>query len=277
MNSKKNHLSVFTGDVPTPAETNNVHQPAPETTTNLKETQTMTTSVTSEGRPNKDWTLKNLEKYALDRVQEIHGFGRKTTVQLWLFGEALSLIRQRQKESKTWMDWVKTQPYSLTTATNAIKFWERIGFDDLQSYDGMSLSDLKAVLDIIKLPPVPKRRKQTPVLPTTEQAIDQTTGNAPEATDQTTDAPEATDESTDAPNKAAERKVTTTDYSQKGRKSEEPKVGPDLTAAEMLGQALNMLIAAEEIGVSQDCSGILTELATKIGALLQTIASAQSA
>ncbi len=77
--------------------------------------------------PNKDWTLQSLENYALSRVGEINICGRKTLEQTWFLGEVLSLIRDEiKKEKGGWMKWVEIQPYSLSTATNAIKVYERI-------------------------------------------------------------------------------------------------------------------------------------------------------
>jgi hypothetical protein len=118
--------------------------------------------------PSKTWTLEKLEQYALSRADEISSFGRKTLEQTWLFGEVVSLIRDYLKEKGQWMDWVRTQPYSLSTATNAIKVFERVTFDELKKFDGMTASDMKVALDIIKMPPVSRKRqeeKSTPNAP----------------------------------------------------------------------------------------------------------------
>ena len=206
-------------------------------------------------RPSKTWTLEKLEKYALSRVAEISSFGRKTLEQTWLFGEALSFIRESLKEKGQWMEFVKTQTYSLSTATNAIKAFERVSFEDLKKFDGMTVSDLKVALDIIKMPSRSKNHKEEG---------EKSTPNAPEkATDATTD---------DAPKKAAVRKVTTTDYSRNGdQKTTEPAVGVALNASEVLGKAYSLLITAEQIGITPACTDILAKLSEKLSNLAATI------
>ncbi len=108
----------------------------------------MAASIDEIARPNKSWTLDSLENYALKRAGAIHNFGRKTLEETWLFGEALGFIRERKKGSLVWMKWVATQPFSQSTATNAIKVSERVSFDELKKFEGMSASDLKAALEI---------------------------------------------------------------------------------------------------------------------------------
>ena len=99
--------------------------------------------ITPTNRPSKTWTLEKLEQYALSRAVEIGNFGRKTLEQTWLFGEVVSLIRESLKEKGQWMDWVRPQTYSLPTATNAIKVFKHVTFDDLKRFDGMTVSDLE--------------------------------------------------------------------------------------------------------------------------------------
>jgi len=132
-------------------------------------------------RPSKSWTLDALKKYALSRAVEIGNFGRKTLEQTWLFGEALFFIRDYLKEKGQWMKWVETQTFSLSTAMNAIKVFERVTLDELKKFDRMTSSDMKVALDIIKMPPAPMKRqeeKSTPNAP--EKATDTTTGDTPE-------------------------------------------------------------------------------------------------
>jgi hypothetical protein len=181
-------------------------------------------------RPNTTWTLKKLENYALERATEVADFGRKTLKQIWLFGSALSLIEKIKKEEKTWMKWVKTQPYSLSTATHAIELSRRLIFTELDAFNGMTTNETMIILDILKKSPPKKLRKQTPAATTQEQS------SAPNAQDGSPD-----QSNDDAPEQAAtEQKVTITDYSQKrSRKNAEPVVGATLTASEVLGQVLN--------------------------------------
>jgi hypothetical protein len=196
-----------------------------------------------------------LEQYALSRAVEISSFGRKTLEQTWLFGEVVSLIRDYLKEKGQWMDWVRTQPYSLSTATNAIKVFERVTFDELKRFNGMTASDMKVALDIIKMPSPPKKHKEEGEKPTP---------NAPEkATDTTTG---------DTPEKASERRVTITGPSRNGdQKTTEPEVGVALTASEVLGKAYNFLIQAEQIGITPACKDILATLSAKLSDLAATI------
>jgi hypothetical protein len=212
--------------------------------------------------PNKDWTLKKLENYALERATEICGFGRKTLTQIFLFGSALSLIQKIKKEEKTWMKWVKTQPYSLSTAAHAIELSRRVIFEELDAFNGMTTNETMIILDILKKSPPKKLRKQTPAATSPDVA------NAPDAQDGSPD-----QSNDDAPEQAAtERKVTVTDYSQKrSRKNAEPVVGASLTASEVLGQVLNLIVQAEKIGITPDCNDILAEITTKITTLTQTL------
>ena len=236
--------------------------------------------------PDKSWNLEKLESYALDRANEIHGFGRKTITQTYLFGSALSLIRDLKKQNKTWVDWVKTQDFSLTTATNAIKLAERATFDELQSFQGMTPTDLKAALDIIKAP-APKRRNQSPSQVAPDQPTEAAlklhkaeTGSTDQgASDQTDGDPseQAKAESTGTAPEAADRKVTMTRESTNGRKLNEPVVGSTLTPAEVLGQALNLLIVAKGLGVTADCSDILSQIGAFVADLSQSVPTVVSA
>ena len=227
----------------------------------------MSTSITPTNRPSKTWTLGALEKYALSRAGEISTFGRKTLEQTWLFGEALSFIRDIKKEEGQWMEFVNNQRYSMSTAMNAIKFSNRVTFDDLKKFDGMTASDLKVALDIIKMPSPSKKH---------QEEGEKSTPNAPEkATDATTEVAtqEATDATTgDTPEKAAVRKVTITGPSRNGdQKTAEPEVGVALTASEVLGKAYNFLIQAENIGITPACKDILATLSAKLSDLAATI------
>jgi hypothetical protein len=216
------------------------------------ETETMNDSITPADRPNKTWSLKNLENYALDRASEINNFGRKTIMETWLFGESLSLIRDIKKDTGDWINWIKTQPYSLSTATNAIKVNKRVTFDELNLFKDMTVTDMKSALLIIQSPP-PQSRRRERLLPI----------NSEEAKVETTDG---------APEKAAPRKITVTDYSRVGvQKNHTPEVGASLTASEVLGQAYTLLIEAEGIGVTVDCNEILAQISSKITNLLQQI------
>jgi hypothetical protein len=218
------------------------------------------TIVSDASRSDKTWNLKSLQRYALDRADAIGNFGRKTLTQTWLFGESLSFIQEITKKKGGWMDWVKTQPYSLSTAVNAIKVYKRIGFDELESFVGVTGTDIKIALDILNSPPPKKLRKQTPAATTTGEATEQSSSDAPE---------QATEQSS---NDAPERKVTTTDYSRGGsRKNSDPEVGAKLTAAEILGQANNLLIEAEEIGITPECMDILAQMSERIATLTQTL------
>jgi hypothetical protein len=132
---------------------------------NLGDHSMNTPSKTNVSRPDSTWTLNRLQDYAISKAIEIHNFGRRTITESWLFGESLALIRKIKKEDRTWMEWLKTQPFSPTTATNAIKLHERVGFEDLESFDGMNISDMKVMLSIIKRPPPKRRETPTPTSP----------------------------------------------------------------------------------------------------------------
>jgi hypothetical protein len=240
---------------------------------NSKEVQDMTNSVSPSDRPNNTWTLENLETYARKRADTIYGFGRKTITQTWLFGEALSMIEVIKKKDRTWVEWIKTQNYSLSTASNAIKLFERVSFEDLESFDGMTTTELKAMLDIIKRPPV-KKRHETPAPIARTEATDAATDVAPETSaDQSV---EGGSEHVDAGDHSAEsvtvRKLTTTDYTRPShKKNSAPEVGPSLTASEVLGRAFTLLVEVEKIGITPDCNDILTLISAKVAVLIQAL------
>lgn len=222
-------------------------------------------------RPSTDWTLDRLEKYALSCVNKIAGFGRKTIQQTWLFGEAIALIQKLKKGQGEWMEWLKTQPFSHGTASNAIKLYERIRFEDLESCEDMTSTDLKVMLGIIKRPPVSK--KQQPA-PTPDQVADAATLPFPSVDGRTE--PSA-DGVTPPTSNAPDRHVTVTGETGPDRKLNEPVVGPDLTPAERLGQVLNLIADVETSGVTADCSDLLIEIEAKVAALRQTLAVAATA
>ncbi len=224
----------------------------------------MNTTITTNGRPDKSWTLETLEEYALDRASEINNFGRKTIIETWLFGESLSLIREKQKEKGEWMTWVKTQPYSLSTATNSIKVYERVSFDDLNQFNDMTVTDMKSALEIIKSPPPQRRRRATPIPTTSDVGTDHITDIAPEvANDETTEV---------APEKTTIRKMTTTDYNRPGlEKYATSDVGASLTASEVLGKAYSLLIEAEKVGMTPGCNEVLAQISAKVTDLIQKL------
>jgi hypothetical protein len=219
--------------------------------------------ISSDDRPVKTWTLKQLESYAQKRSQEINSFGRRTIVQTWLFGESLFLIREIQKKNHKWMDWLKTQPFSVSTAATAVKFYERLTFEELESFDGITVSDLKAMLNIIKSPP-PQRRSNTPTpaQPTNDVALKVMNGQ--EEADQSAEVGQSNNvTTTEAPEPHVNRR--------NGRKTDEPVVGPSLSVSEVLGQALNLVLEVEKQGVTPDCSDLLNQLAAKVATLIQTV------
>jgi hypothetical protein len=241
---------------------------------NLEEVQDMTNSISPSNRPDKAWTLETLENYARDRADEISNFGRKTIVETWLFGESLALIRNLKKEDRGWMNWVKSQPYSLSTATNAIKVYERVKFDELTLFKDMTVSDLKSALEIIKSPP-PQRRRIEKAVPVSQEVLkDHTTSEKVADTDSGSLPEDTTVETNDeAPEKATIRKMATTDYTQPShKKSPAPEeVGPSLTACEVLGRAFTFLVEAEKLGITPDCKALLTQISAKVAALVQAL------
>lgn len=233
---------------------------------------TLTTlSMSDDDRPSQDWNLDRLEKYAHSCVNKIAGFGRRSLYQTWLFGEALALIHKLKKGRGEWMEWLKTQPFSHGTANNAIKLHERISFEDLESFEGMTTTDVKIMLDILKRPPASKKQKPTPA---PDQVADAATLPFPSVEGRTeTDAGRDTPLTADDP----DRYVTATDYARSPRKTPEPVVGPELTPAERLGQVLNLIVEVETSGVTADCSDLLIEIEAKVAALRQTLAVAATA
>ena len=248
------------------SDTNVGHRwPASKSISKSQETKTVLNSITATDRPSNNWSLEDLENYALDRASEICNFGRRTIFQTWLFGESLSMIRNLKKEDRGWMNWVKTQPFSLSTASNAIKVFERVSFEELNLFKDMSVTDMKSALDIIKTPIPQKRRQKTAASVASEVANDLSSQDVPQNSE--VDSQAATVQDADiTPENGQPRKETITDYSRKGLQRNAPEVGPSLTAAEILGQAFNLLIEAESVGITPDCTDVLAQISAKVAA-----------
>ena len=205
-------------------------------------------------RPDNSWTLAQLENYAHDRASNISSFGRKTLTETWLFGESLFFVEEQTKAAGTWLAWVKAQGYSLPTASNAIKLYQRIPYGDLDSFDDMTVTDVKIMLGLIKRPPV----KRPPV--ETVETVDVESETLLESE------PVGKTESGPAPHK-----VTTTDQ----RKAKIVNVsGVSLSVSEVLGKALNLVVEAQKIGVDSSCDDILRQITTLASSLLSLQISA---
>jgi hypothetical protein len=229
----------------------------------------MLNSIAPTNRPSNTWSLEDLENYALDRASEIWNFGRRTIVETWLFGESLSMIRDLKKENRGWMNWVKTQPFSLSTATNAIKVHQRISFEELDLFKDMTVSDMKSALEIIKKPIPQKRRQKAAASGASDMTNDLLSQIGPQNSEVDSQDP-IVGANDAAPENASARKVTMTDYSRKDLQKNAPEVGPSLTAAEILGRALNLLFEAESVGITSDCSDVLAQISAKITAFTGT-------
>ena len=71
----------------------------------------------------------------------------------------------------------------------------------------------------------------------------------------------------DAPEKTADRKATRGGC----KKVATPEVGVSLTPAEILGKAYSLLLEAEKLGITPDCTDILNKIFSKTTALVEKV------
>ncbi len=192
-------------------------------------------------RPKQDWTLEDLTNYAAVRADGLRRMAKQTLEELYLFGEALSLIRALKKgEGKKWLQWLSKQPYSNTSAFQAIKFFERVGsLEDLSLLDGMTITEAKIALDVIAPKPVVARPSMkaapapAPIAPTKAEIETRSPGAS----------------------SLAERLMAP---------SESPS---GVHAAEYLGRVGSLLTAAERAGIDSACLELLDEIAETVDRL----------
>lgn len=84
--------------------------------------------------PQSDWSLDQLTDYVVKGFaqasvtqKEFTTLGRRAAVEYFHCGNALALIRERRKESRSWKDWLKATGLNYQTAHRAILLYERAG------------------------------------------------------------------------------------------------------------------------------------------------------
>lgn len=75
--------------------------------------------------PDDSWTLEDLRKYALDRFCEVNLLAKRSTVQIYRAGWALSIAQKKEKDEREWVEWQKKHGLKRTTVWEAIKLYER--------------------------------------------------------------------------------------------------------------------------------------------------------
>src|SRR4051812_16841371 len=87
--------------------------------------------------PDADWDLKNLERYALDRLagskeceEQVLKLGRRSVEEFYEAGRALKLISDRLKPEGRWTEWQNKNKVSTTQAHRAISLFEEVGGPD---------------------------------------------------------------------------------------------------------------------------------------------------
>jgi hypothetical protein len=82
-------------------------------------------------RPNDTWRLDELARYALDGLDKIRQLGRRTSVETWRVGHALSIVQQKTKPKRQWGQWLAKHEISRTIAWEAIRLFEAATEDEV--------------------------------------------------------------------------------------------------------------------------------------------------
>lgn len=111
--------------------------------------------------PDDSWDLDRLGFYSGTRLNEakrLHGemiqLGRRSTVQIFRAGHALSIARQKVKWGQ-WDRWLKEHNIKRTTAWEAIQLYERAGSEE--AIRNLTWAQAKRRYGITKSPPVDTR------------------------------------------------------------------------------------------------------------------------
>lgn len=87
---------------------------------------------TSGDTPNEQWDLERLSEYARGSIDLSRSLARKSTVERFRAGNALSIAKTKLKGGKkgAWCRWLKDQNISRTLAWEALKLFERAGSEE---------------------------------------------------------------------------------------------------------------------------------------------------
>lgn len=122
---------------------------------------------TSGDTPNDQWDLERLSEYARGSIDLSRSLARKSTIERFRAGHALSLAKAKLKGGKkgTWCRWLKDQNISRTLAWEALKLFERAG-----SEEAIVNLDITRAYQKYRITKPPKRRAVAGIAHTTPEA-----------------------------------------------------------------------------------------------------------
>ena len=82
-------------------------------------------------RPAETWSLPQLAKYVLTRLDKIQQLGRRTAVETHRLGHALSIAQQKTKPFGQWSKWLAKHEIPRTTAWEAIRLFESASEEEI--------------------------------------------------------------------------------------------------------------------------------------------------
>lgn len=125
-------------------------------------------NATIQDLPTADWSQERLTDYALKRLDRFHGLMRRSAVELFHYGHALTLIRDRTKPLNMWVGWQKQHKLSRQVVNEAIRLYEAVG-GDVDALEGLTITEAKVRFGIIKERP---RKEVTPLASPTAEGRD---------------------------------------------------------------------------------------------------------
>lgn len=118
--------------------------------------------------PTADWSQERLTDYALKRLAKFHGLMRRSAVELFHYGHALTLIRDRTKPLNMWVGWQKQHELSRQVVNEAIRLYEAAR-GDVDALEGLTITEAKVRFGVLKERP---RKEATPLASPTAEGRD---------------------------------------------------------------------------------------------------------
>ena len=102
-----------------------------------------------EDKPSADWDLENLTGYVTHQQDRLNALQKRTTVEVFRCGHALSLAKPLVESSEiTWSEYLKQLGIKSTTAWEAIVLYENAGSED--NVKNMTLTQAKVQFSVVK-------------------------------------------------------------------------------------------------------------------------------
>lgn len=108
------------------------------------------------GSPSSDWSLEDLAAYVQARQNGLAALAKKSTVEVFKAGHALSIVKAKVPG---YMNWLKENQIKVTTAWEAVTLFEKAGSEE--AIKGLTLTQAKKHFGVIR-PRKDKAAKKVP-------------------------------------------------------------------------------------------------------------------